>query len=75
MVPDLFERAEACLIKSKAFCLFNTHTKEAAEEADFLHERSQYPCTIALWTLCTVRGSSLATESLKVKNVYLCIYS
>lgn len=33
MVSDLFEGAQACIIKGKAFCLFNTHTKEAAEEA------------------------------------------
>lgn len=33
MVPDLFEKAQACVIKSTVFCLFNTHTKEAAEEA------------------------------------------
>ncbi len=33
MVPDLFEKAQACVIESTAFCLFNTHTKEAAEEA------------------------------------------
>lgn len=45
------------------------------EDDFFLHECSKYRCTIALWNLCIVRASSLATESLKVKNVYLCIYS
>lgn len=33
MVPGLFEKAQALVIKSTAFCLFTTHTKEAAKEA------------------------------------------
>lgn len=33
MVPDLFEKDQACVIKNTALCLFTTHTKEAAEQA------------------------------------------
>lgn len=32
-MPDPFEKAPACVIKSTGFCLSNTHTKEGAEEA------------------------------------------
>lgn len=33
MAPDRFEKSRACVIKSTAFCVATTHTKEADEEA------------------------------------------